>query len=208
MRMRGLAVAAMMAAMPFVPAGAQTGDYPFTGFFADAGVDEDAEVTAQRCALAFFEQRADGSYSYYHLDRKAFEAGHKLAYLQYAKGHCTFDPGRKIEICNSLADLGSRDDQTYTAVAVFSDMSPDIVSYSSYDSIAEAKAAIASGEEADAEDQGEYRRCPTAPAKLKSLIQPGMTTYSEDDIGALSDPEDDMLSGTMTAGVVKALAGK
>lgn len=208
MRILVIGLVAVLLAVPLRAPLAQTADYPFTGFFADTSVDDSAGTAAARCALGFFEQRGDGSYAYYHLDTRGYEAGHRISYLEYAKGECSFDPGRKIEICNSKADLSSRDDQTYSTFAVFSRISPESIAYSSYDSIDEARAAVAAQGVSDAEEQGEYRRCPADPSRLRGLIAPGMSNYSEDDIGALADPAGDTLNGTLAAEVAKALAGK
>ena len=121
------------------------GPYPFTGIFADGDASETADITAARCALAFFEQRDDGSYAYYHIDQKAYERSHKIGYLQYANGLCTYAPDSKIEVCTSKVDLSSPDDQTYSTFSVFTGIAPDTIQYSNYDTLGEAKAAIEIG---------------------------------------------------------------
>ena len=181
-------------------------DYPYAGFFADVGKGEPAEITAARCALAFFEQRSDGSFGHYHVDNKTFRATGKVQYLHYREGSCSFDSLTRIETCRSTFDLTDRDDQVYDMYIVYGEIGGDRVAYSYADTPAEV-AAIATGGEAEIEedDTGFYERCPIDAAVLRTHIAAQDSSYSEGAIKAFDDPASSLLKGDLARGVLEKL---
>ncbi len=181
-------------------------DYPYAGFFADVGKGEAEETTAARCALAFFEQRADGSFGHYHIDNKAFRANGTVQYLHYREGACSFDSLSRIETCRSSLDLTDRDDQVYDMYIVYGEIGADRVAYTYADTPEEA-AAIAAGGEAvlDEGDTGSYAHCPIDAAVLRAHIATQDSSYSEGAIKAFDDPANSLLKGDLARGVLQKL---
>jgi hypothetical protein len=199
-----ISLMAALALFGTLPAAA--GDYPYAGFFADTGKGEPAETTAARCALAFFEQRPDGSFGHYHIDNKTFRATGTVQYLHYREGSCSFDSLTRIETCESSLDLTDRDDQVYDMYIVYGEIGADRVAYTYADTPAEA-AAIATGGEAELEDDdtGYYVRCPIDAAVLRAHIAAQDSSYSEGAINAFDDPASSLLKGDLARGVLEKL---
>jgi len=198
----GLLVALLAFALP---AFAQ---HPYTGFWdnPDEGAS-DSEV-AERCALSFFEQRPDGHYSSYVLDRQAFEARKEIVYKRYGSGACTYEGPTHLEICHSEVDLSDRADQAYTLYDVLTDLQPGRITYVDFESLEEARTALANGELEDSEASGVYVRCPIAAETLKAHSTLELSTASEDEIGVLIDPDYKMMASGLPAAVLKILQQK
>lgn len=182
--------------------------YPYVGLFDQPDADESDDTAAARCALSFFEQKESGDYHFFHLDLGEWRSHRQIAYKEYASGSCSYEPDTKLETCRNQVDLSDRSDQTYDLFTVFTSIAKDQLFYVTFDSLDEAKAAIAAGNLEDSEDVGEYRRCPFDEAVIRSHIKPGLSDQSEDRINEIAAPGQSLLESPEVADIVKLLKEK
>lgn len=201
-------IAVLALAAPALAGPSHAAGYPYSGFFDQPDADESDDTAAARCALSFFEQNDGGDYHFYHLDMGEWRGHRQIAYREYATGTCRYEPMTKLETCHNTVDLSDRSDQTYDLFTVFTSIAKDQLFYVTFDSLDEAKAAIAAGDLEDSEDIGEYRRCPFDAAVIRSHIKPGLTDQSEDRINEIAAPGDTLLESPEVAEIVKALREK
>lgn len=198
-----LMLSAFAAAGPSHAAG-----YPYVGLFDQPDADESDETATARCALSFFEQKESGEYHFYHLDLAEWRSHRQIAYREYASGSCSYEPMTKLETCRNQVDLSDRSDETYDLFTVFTSIAKDQLFYVTFDSLDEAKAAIAAGNLDESEDVGEYRRCPFDEAVIRSHIKAGLSGESEDRINEIAAPGQTLLESPEVADVVKMLREK
>jgi hypothetical protein len=197
--------AALLLAAAATPARA---DYPYTGYWDNPDEGTPMEDVARRCALSFIEQRNDGRYNAYVLDEKLFSSQGEVVYRRFASGVCVFEASSQIESCHSTVDLSDRANQTYLAFDVLTSLKPDRIDFAEFDSLDEARAAIADGSVEDSGALGAYVRCPLSPELLQRHSTIALSTAEEDDIISLTNPDDDTLHGGFADEVMKALTGK
>lgn len=206
MRMPLFAASLLFAfAAPVLPARAE---HPYSGFWDNPAEGASDSEVAERCALSFFEQRPDGHYSSYVLDRKAFGASKAVIYKRYGSGTCTFEGPTHLEVCHSELDLSDKADQAYTLYDVLTDIQPGRIAYVDFETLDEARSALAEGGLEDSEASGAYIRCPIAADVLKTHLTPELTTASEDEIGALIDPDEKLMASGLPAEVLNILRRK
>lgn len=92
-----IALALMCGATPAMAAG----DYPFAGVFGvlEAAAEENYGMDKFACLASFNIQRADGTYTAYHLDTDAIGNSQAL-FHPYETGSCEYSPEKKTEHCN------------------------------------------------------------------------------------------------------------
>ncbi len=201
-------IAALALAAPALSGSSHAGGYPYTGFFDQPDADESDDKAAARCALSFFEQKDGGDYHFYHLDMGEWRTHRQIAYREYATGSCSYEPMTKLETCRNTVDLSDRSDQKYDLFTVFTSIAKDKLFYVTFDSLDEARAAIAAGNLEESEDLGEYRRCPFDESVIRSHIRPGLSDQSEERISEIAVPGDTLLESPEVAEIVKALREK
>jgi hypothetical protein len=74
--------------------------YPYAGVFSvlDAFSEKHYEMTKFLCLASFNIQRADGSYTAYHIDTRTL-GGSDIKFHPYEAGTCAYDAAKKTEHC-------------------------------------------------------------------------------------------------------------
>ena len=205
MQLPNMALAIPAAAAFLLTAAAMAhAEYPYSGYWDNPDEGTSMEDVARHCALSFVEQRDDGHYNTYVLDKEAFTSRGEVTYLRYASGVCTFKEDSQIESCHSLVDLTSPGDQTYLVFNVLTAIKPDRVEFAAFGSMDGARSAIRDGTVADDGNTGALVRCPISPDLLQSHTRGQLTNGTADDITALTNRGDDGLADE----VLKTLTGQ
>lgn len=180
-------------------------EYPYSGFWDNPDAETPPRDVARRCALTFVKQRADGRYDSYVLDREAFGSRNEVIYRRYASGNCTVEPLTNLESCHSVLDLTDTSGQTYTLYDVLTTISPDRVEFVAFDTLSEARAAIAEDAVEDTGSPGAFVRCPIPADTLSAHLSSDLSTANENDLMTLTNPDDDTLRGGLADAVLQAL---
>lgn len=185
---------------------ALAGGYPFSGAFhmiAD-GKAPGPEDRAQ-CALAFFSQGEDGSYTGYHADLAGFIATGKLRYVQYNSGTCSYDAATRIESCTVASDTDAGEiGKTYVDVLLeVTDTKVRTMSFERLD-LAQDYAANRAVPP-DAATHVNFQRCAFDAAKLKAAITSDVSTLSVDDRNKLLDADKALLADPHVQAIVTAM---
>ena len=190
-----------------VPAIAQDAAYPFSGYFAAANASESvppatadtapADLLA-RCAVSIVDQKADGSYTIYLIDRAAFRAG-ELAYRPVIRGSCDYDPATRSESCTSDEQAAALSDPPtfFDGVGLVTADSAQIVFF---ETIEDARAG------ANSTGYFSFFRCPVNETVVAGALKPDLVQWSEDEINAIRFPDAELLSSAEVKAIGETIA--
>jgi len=205
--MRQVALKAAAAGWIALAGPAMAEDYPYFGYLGIA-VDAAApnKLDAARCALTFFKQGSDGSFVSYHLDMENLRSTGNINYLEFNRGKCTYDAGRKIEACNVVTDT-DKQSEGKTFIDVVDAIGDSYIKTISFDTMELA---------VDYADKGNptsgfpisYFRCPFAPGLVEAAMTGKISTLAIPDRDKLTAPDQQLLESPFVADIMKALGMK
>jgi hypothetical protein len=197
--MRGaLLLAALVAATA-----AQAQDYPFSGYFSSQAADVGPEDAQLACAYSFFQQKPDGTFVGYEIDKPAFLTDGIVRYERYGEGTCTIDADH-VEACTTT---GSSDPSEIGAsyYDVMTKTDADTIN-SKYFDTKEAATDYARTSEGLPDFESHFVRCTGfTDALIGPTLSPSMTTLPIDDQGPLQSPEFDEVSRATMRAILKKL---
>lgn len=182
-------------------------DYPYYGYLGIA-VDAAApsKLDAARCALTFFKQESDGSFVSYHLDMDNLRSTGNISYLEFNRGRCAYDAGRKIEACSVVTDT-DKASEGKTFIDVVDEIGDSYIKTISFDTIELA---------VDYADKGyrtsgfpiSYFRCPFAPGPVEAAMTGKLSTLAMPERDKLTAPDQQLLESPFMTDIMNALGMK
>lgn len=201
---RSAAGMVLMALM--VSAGAvRAEDYPYSGAYAPSEGTLTGEALAKSCALSFVEQRADGDFFIYHVDLEGFRTDRSITFRQSANGHCDFDAERSVETCATFVDVAYPESAGIILYDVATSIQSERVTTVFFDDAEKMAAALADPAMLAQEVQQNFDRCPVQMEKLSSLIAPGLSTATQEQIDSLRFPDPSLLADPVVDLLAKRL---
>lgn len=200
--MRRLALVAAVLALPSAPALA--GSYPFTGQFTAAGEAAGPDrLDPQRCALNFFTQNADGTFTAYLADLPHFHKSGEARYLVYQRGTCAYDQRARIETCSMAFDT---DAESVGSIYenVLEDIGQDFVRATGFDEIEQADDYVKTGDKGDGYANS-YVRCHFDAAQLKAAVTDRESDIDLDQREEYTSPSDAMLNSADVAALARRM---
>lgn len=138
MRFR-FAILALVAAFPL---SAQAADYMSEGIFtlqpdpAPTGADDQAKLQL-KCALHFFQNRKDGTFEQFFLDKDQFLKDGKVSYIEANVGTCQMDEKTRLESCQSKFAADGKIADEPPSFNFYSKLEPDTLTANSFSSVDE-----------------------------------------------------------------------
>jgi hypothetical protein len=128
------AILALLAAFPLA---AQAADYMSEGIFtlqpdpAPTSADDQAKLQL-KCALHFFQNRKDGTFEQFFLDRDQFLKDGTVSYLEANVGVCTMDDKTRLESCQSKFAVDGKVADEPPSFNFYSRLEPDTLTAYSF----------------------------------------------------------------------------
>jgi hypothetical protein len=177
--------------------------YPFSGFF---GTTDKPEVPADamaRCAIAFFDQREDGSMISYVPDFATFDSGKgPLAYQQFVTGQCTYDPETKIEACTTR---GVSDLEPITSYDVIHEIGDDLIKVAFADHLEQAHSIAAMG---TGGIETYFYRCPFDVEVVAAALTANPSPATVNEWYEMQNPSAAYLNTPQILALTEAVSGK
>ena len=196
----GFLAAVLVAATP----AARAEDYPFTGYFTNAGDPAKADLLdAKRCALNFFRQEPNGDFISYHLDHDLFVRTGTIRYVIFQSGRCTYQSSTRVEACHAAFDT-DRSSQGATFYSLIESIEPAYVFTRTYETMAAAQGASQNGDSTSGNENA-YFRCGFDEARLKPVLSADASTLATSAREPLLLPEAPLLTSESVASVARAV---
>jgi hypothetical protein len=144
--------------------------YPLVGVYSVLGAEAEKHYGMDKftCLASFAVQRADGSYTAYHIDETKLGKDFKVEFHPYDMGTCSYDAGKKLETCKvTKSNWG---EHVYY-----------IIHRGTIDGAEVQDAADAANP--TAVSTANLRKCPFDEAQIKPFLSEQWLNYNDEDFG-------------------------
>ena len=187
---------ALLALVIVLPLPAQAADYMSEGIFTleNQATTDDAKLQL-KCALHFFQNRKDGTFEQFFLDKDQFLKDGKVSYWEANVGSCKMDDATKLESCQSKYAADSKIADEPDSYNFYSVLTPDKISANSFGSLDDFNKWKKDGSKPDEGKWAQVRCKDLTPDMMKPHLAQTINPLSQDDSNKRmffqNDPTDD-----------------